>query len=594
MPDFAPDNPHGLILYDHPSSPCARRVRITLLEKGLAWDTQIIDLSRLEQRRPEYLRLNPNGFVPTLAHGLRVIYESNVITEYLDDAFPDVPLYPRDPWELAQVKMWQASEAAMAKDFRPLMYQRLMGPMVRLTRTLDEALTAARRSTTDPADLAWEERVWNLAVLTPDEEAQVADRLWKWLATLEHQLDGRTFLIGERFTQAEISVFPRVMMYPFVQLHIGAERFPNVTRWMAALSRRPSFAATVSAQDAQIARLANTSLLPWLARTLRKPKPSLVERLRLAIVRRAARRRMGTGRATVEQARGTRPLRQPRMGVIAPADRPVRRGPAPSAQLLAQPITLYDYVHSPHARRIRILLREKSLAWQTVAVDLHRLAHKAPAYLTINPNGEVPALRHGERVIFDSQLIAEYLDRIYPGNPLYPDDAFQLAQVRMWLALEAGTHKEFRPLFYLHVIRPELQAAGVTEAGLDALVPAGVHPSQVQWLRDTLRGTPRFDTSADLARDIIRTKLGVIEAKLVRRTYLVGDACTMADLAWFTRVDVLPRLGVPLPPARYPNLTRWFAMVAARPSIAEPRLEGSAGPQPGSCSEPGATRTSPR
>jgi glutathione S-transferase len=49
------DNPHGLILYDHPSSPCARRVRITLLEKGLAWDTQIIDLSRLEQRRPEYL-----------------------------------------------------------------------------------------------------------------------------------------------------------------------------------------------------------------------------------------------------------------------------------------------------------------------------------------------------------------------------------------------------------------------------------------------------------------------------------------------------------------------------------------------------------
>jgi glutathione S-transferase len=151
---FRSENEHGLILYGHPSSPCARRVRITLIEKGLTWDTQMIDLSRLEQRRPEYLRLNPNGFVPTLAHGERVIYESNVITEYLDDVFPAVPLYPSDPWELAQVKMWQAAEAAMAKDYRALMYQRLMGPLVRLTRSLDEALAIARQSTSDAADLA--------------------------------------------------------------------------------------------------------------------------------------------------------------------------------------------------------------------------------------------------------------------------------------------------------------------------------------------------------------------------------------------------------------------------------------------------------
>jgi len=82
-----------------------------------------------------------------LAHGERVVYESNVITEYLDDAFPNPPLYPSDPWELARVKMWQSAEAAMAKDYRTLMYQRVMGPMLRLTRSLEEALAAARRST---------------------------------------------------------------------------------------------------------------------------------------------------------------------------------------------------------------------------------------------------------------------------------------------------------------------------------------------------------------------------------------------------------------------------------------------------------------
>jgi glutathione S-transferase len=561
---FKPENQHGLILYDHPSSPCARRVRITLLEKGLSWETQLIDLSRLEQRRPEYLTLNPNGFVPTLAHGERVIYESNVITEYLDDAFPDTPLYPRDAWERAQVKMWQAAELAMAKDYRPLMYQRVMGPLVRLTRTLDEALAAARRSTADAADLAWEERVWNLAVLTADEEAQVEERLWKWLGELERHLDGREFLVGERFTQAEVSVYPRAMMYAFVQLPITRERFPHVRRWMDALHERPSFASTLSEQDRQLLALSRTPVLPWLARTLRKTRPSVGERLRLALVRRAARRAMGAPTGGSEPAR----LRMPQNGAVRPADVPAQRSAAELGQR-AQPITLYDDVDSPHARRIRILLREKNLAWDRVAVDLHRMAHKAPPYLAVNPNGELPALRHGDRVLYDSQLIAEYLDSVYPGNPLFPDDAFALARVRMWLALEAGTHKEFRPLFYLHVIRPRLQEAGIADGDLDAIVPTGVHPSHRAWLRDTLHGAPRFDTSAELARGIIAEKIGLLEARLASGAYLVGDRCTMADLAWFTRIDLLPRLGLALPPTRYPHLTRWHTALAARPSIAE-------------------------
>jgi glutathione S-transferase len=566
-PALSPENRHRLILYDHPSSPCARRVRITLLEKELSWDTQIIDLARLEQRRPEYLRLNPNGFVPTLAHGERVIYESNVITEYLDDAFPQRPLYPQDAWELAQVKMWQASELAMAKDYRPLMYQRLMGPMLRLTSTLDEALEAARRSTSEAADLAWEERVWNLAVLTADEEAQLVDRLWKWLANLDAHLEGRQFLVGERFTQAEVSVYPRVAMYPFVQLHITADRFPNVTRWMKALAQRPSFSKTLSTMDAQILRLSRTSLLPWLGRTLRKPEPSLVERLRLRLVRRMARRTMRAARAAAERARGTGAIRQPQPAAVAPAAVPVRRPPAAPAELLTQPLTLYDDAESPHARRIRMLLREKSLSWQTVDVPLHRLAHKAPAYLAVNPIGEVPALRHGKRVIYDSQLIAEYLDRTFTGNPLYPDDAYALAEVRMWLALEAGTHKEFRPLFYLHVVRPALRAAGIDEASLDAVLPSGVDPSHVQWLRDTLRGAPRFDSSEQMARAIVSRKLERLAERVAERDYLVGETCTMADLGWFTRVDMLPRLGIPLPSA----VARWAERIGARPSARESR-----------------------
>ena len=568
--DFESANRHGLLLYDFALSPCARRCRITMIEKGLRWDIQTIDLSRLEQRNPAYLEINPNGFVPTLAHGERVIYESNVITEYLDDIFPETPLYPSDSWELAQVKMWQSAEAAMAKDYRALMYQRVMGPMLRLTRSLEEALAAVRRSTSDPADLAWEERVWRLAVLTPAEETEYQDRLLRWLDTLEKRLEERDFLVGDRFSQAEISLFPRVAMYPYIGLRIDPRRYPNVSRWMGRLQGRPSFARTDSPQSRGLERLSRTPLLPWLARTLRKAEVERTRReaLGLAVLKLAARRFLGGGDAAPDAApppaRGIRP---PRTGEIAPRDSPSRLFASAVAKKLDPQITLYDYPHSPHGRRIRILLSEKVLRWETVQVEMDRMAHKRPDYLAINPNGELPALRDGDRLIHDSQLIAEYLDASYEGTKLYPRDAYQVAQVRMWLALEAGTHKEFRPLFYLYIVRPASLAAGITAESVDRLVPPGVHPSHLAWLRDVLRGEVRFDTSELLAREIILGKLEVIERRLAVSAYLVGDSFGMADLGWFTRIETFPALGLEVEGQRFPGVVRWLEAIRRRPAV---------------------------
>src|SRR2546426_2171930 len=163
----------AITLYDSAGSPCARRVRAVLLEKGLAWITRLGDLTRMEKKRPESLALNPNGVVPTLVHGDRVLYESNVITEYLDDVSPDPPLYPRDPWARAQAKIWQAFELAMAKDFRPLMYARVIGPYDR-SRPRDEVLADARRSTNDPAHLDWVRRVYDGEVVSDTEAPRPA------------------------------------------------------------------------------------------------------------------------------------------------------------------------------------------------------------------------------------------------------------------------------------------------------------------------------------------------------------------------------------------------------------------------------------
>src|ERR1700755_3623502 len=86
----------ALTLYHNDMSVCAQKVRLTLAEKGLAYEDKHLDLRAGDPKQPEYLKLNPNGYVPTLIHDDFVVYESTVVCEYIDDAFPDPPLKPAD------------------------------------------------------------------------------------------------------------------------------------------------------------------------------------------------------------------------------------------------------------------------------------------------------------------------------------------------------------------------------------------------------------------------------------------------------------------------------------------------------------------
>lgn len=234
-----------LVLYDHPASPCARRVRIALLEKGLGFERRLIDLARLEQKAPWYLALNPNGVVPTLVHGERAIYESNVITEYVDDVFPGPRLYPQDPWLRARAKMWLAFELEMAKEFRPLLYHRVMGPLQR-RRPKDEVMSDAHRETDDAAHLAWVSRVYDGTVLADDEAKRLDHLLGARLDHLDAALARSSHLVGDAFSIADVSVLPRVAMFPWIQLPLDAARHPNVVRWLADNEARPSFAASLA------------------------------------------------------------------------------------------------------------------------------------------------------------------------------------------------------------------------------------------------------------------------------------------------------------------------------------------------------------
>ena len=87
-------------------STCSQKVRICLAEKGLDYESRLIDLPALEHLEPEYLKLNPNGVVPTLIHDDTVVLDSSVMCEYLDEVFPEPRLTPDDPGERARMRAW--------------------------------------------------------------------------------------------------------------------------------------------------------------------------------------------------------------------------------------------------------------------------------------------------------------------------------------------------------------------------------------------------------------------------------------------------------------------------------------------------------
>ena len=86
-----------LKLYNAPHSTCSQKVRICLHEKGLPFEDIRLDLGKAkDQLKPEYLKLNPNGVVPTLVDDGNVIIDSSVICEYLDEKYPAPKLTPDD------------------------------------------------------------------------------------------------------------------------------------------------------------------------------------------------------------------------------------------------------------------------------------------------------------------------------------------------------------------------------------------------------------------------------------------------------------------------------------------------------------------
>ena len=96
----------SLTLYSGSGSPFAWRVQLALEHKALAYELRMLSFSARDTLKPEFIALNPRHQVPVLVDGDFVLYESNAIVEYLDEAYPGrgAPLFPGDVRQRALVR----------------------------------------------------------------------------------------------------------------------------------------------------------------------------------------------------------------------------------------------------------------------------------------------------------------------------------------------------------------------------------------------------------------------------------------------------------------------------------------------------------
>ena len=85
------------LYHDVPSTNCDR-VKIVMAEKGLSWEGIWVKLGKMEQKSPEHLKRNPYGKIPVIDDDGRLLFESCIINEYLDEKYPNPPLQPKDPY----------------------------------------------------------------------------------------------------------------------------------------------------------------------------------------------------------------------------------------------------------------------------------------------------------------------------------------------------------------------------------------------------------------------------------------------------------------------------------------------------------------
>ena len=225
----------GIHLYHGDISNCSMRVRMALIEKRLPWTSHHLDLKLKENISDEYFGINPNGLVPTLIDNGVVHIESNDIIDYLDRTYPEPSL--RAAGNEGEMLEWLRLAASIhVPAVKPYVYATKMQKKLKKTEAEQEKYDALQ---TNEELKEFHAKHAGGSAFGEQDVASARETLEACFARLENALEGREWMMGDRYTLADISWIP--VHFVLVGCGYPFESYPNVTRWAAAHRDRASY-----------------------------------------------------------------------------------------------------------------------------------------------------------------------------------------------------------------------------------------------------------------------------------------------------------------------------------------------------------------
>ena len=195
----------AITLYHDTPSSNSDRVKIALAEKGLSWEGMRVRLANKEQKNADFLRLNPYGKIPVLVEDGKVLFESCIINEYLDEKFPNPPLMPKDPYLRGRGRIL----VDYALNFAHEPYWALRGEMFKPEAARDPTIV--------------------------EEKRRILTDLFLYL---EAALGDQSFFLGD-LSLTDIAILPRLLRMESYGA-LPSPSLPRLGAWLKRMKARPS------------------------------------------------------------------------------------------------------------------------------------------------------------------------------------------------------------------------------------------------------------------------------------------------------------------------------------------------------------------
>lgn len=201
-------------LYCFPPSPNSRKVQALALELGLALDPVIVNLPAGEQKKPEYLKINPSGRTPTLVDGDFVLSESNAIMQYVAAKAGDTPLWPKDGKMRALINAWLCWQLDhWNRSCNVLLWENLVKQLL-----------------------------FGMGDADPNEVKRGEGMFNTYAAELNNHLMGREYLVGKNLTLADLAIAAPLEYAVPGKLPLDA--YADIRRWYEGIAKRDSWRKT--------------------------------------------------------------------------------------------------------------------------------------------------------------------------------------------------------------------------------------------------------------------------------------------------------------------------------------------------------------